>query len=153
MGAEVTTTNPTDFTNRLQTFFNPKLLEALLFQLVLAEYGTRGKFPAHGTSVRFFRPRPASTASVGTVAEGTTPTNLTEVSVGFVDVPLAQRGALAKVTDIVQAIDLLNTVQLYVKTMGMDAALDLDTVIRNALVTAVKNSNATFAAGYFERFA
>lgn len=152
MGATITSSNPSDFANRLQTFFNPKLLDALLFELHLAEYGMRQKFPAHGTSIRFFRPRPASTAGVGAVAEGTTPTNLTEVGVGYVDITLSQRGALAKITDIVQAIDLLNTVQLYVKTMGADAALDLDTVIRNALMTGLNNSNATFT-GYFERFA
>lgn len=156
MGATVTTSNPADFANRTQTYFNPKLLAALQFNLVLAQYGMRGKFPAIGTSIRFFRPRPASTSFTGTIAEGTTPSNLTEVAVGYVDVPLSQRGALAKVTDIVQAIDLLNTVQLYVKTMGADAALDLDTVIRNALVTGLTNSNATYNTPrqfYFERFA
>lgn len=151
MGALVSTTNPADFANRLQTYFNPKLLEALVFELHLAEYGLRGKYPAHGTSIRFFRPQQASTASVVAIAQGTTPANLTEVVVGYVDVALSQRGALAKITDIVQAIDLLNTVQLYVKTMGANAALDLDNIIRNALIVGLNDSNATFP-GYFERF-
>lgn len=152
MGATVTSTNPSDFANRIQTFFNPKLLQQLLYNLALADYGLRGKYPAIGQTIRFFRPRPAVTTYTGAIAEGTTPTNLTQVDVGYVDVPLAQRGALAKITDIVQAIDLLNTVQLYVKTMGLDAALDLDTQIRNALVTGLANSNATYSF-YFERFA
>jgi len=97
---------------------------------------------------------------VAAIAEGVTPTNLTEVAVGYVDVPLAQRGALATVTDLVQAIDLINTVKLYVDTMGRDAALDLDTVCRNALVAGILNSDATYKygptatiTGYFERFA
>lgn len=156
MGALVQTTNPADFANRTQTFFNPKLLAALQFNLVLGTYGMRGKYPAIGQTIRFFRPRPANTTSTGAIVEGTTPTNLTEVAVGYVDVPLSQRGALAKVTDIVQAIDLLNTVALYVKTMGADAALDLDTVIRNSLYTGLLNSNATYNTPfqfYFERFA
>jgi len=152
MGALVTTSNPTDFAGRLQTYFNPKLLKSLQDELHLAEYGLKGKYPSNGTSIRFFRPRTASRASVVTVSEGTTPTNLTEVAVGYIDVALTQRGALAKITDIVQAVDLLNTVQTYVATMGADAALDLDTIIRNALVTGLNDSDATYGTAYFERF-
>lgn len=167
MGSLVSTSNPADFANRTQTYFNPKLLEALQYNLVLAEYGQKGKFPAIGSTIRFFRPRPASTANIsrqsggvdtgsnGTLTEGTTPTNLTEVAVGYIDVPLYQRGALAKISDIVQATDLLNTVQVYTKTMGSDAALDLDTVIQRNLVTGLNDSNTTYNSPrqwYFERF-
>lgn len=150
--AAVTTSNPADFASRIQTYFNPKLLEALDYELVLGKYGLRKSYPAQGTSIRFFRPRAANTTGVAAVAEGVTPTTLTEVAVGYVDVPLAQRGALATVTDLVQAIDLLNTVSLYVKTMGADAALDHDSVIRDALVTGLNDSDAAYGANYFERF-
>src|ERR1043165_6428247 len=158
--AAVTSSNPADFANRIQTFFNPKLLKALDFNLVLAPYGMKKDYPAIGTTIRFFRPRAANTTGVGAVAEGTTPTTLTEVGVGYVDVALSQRGALATVTDVVQAIDLLDTVRLYVDTMGADAALDLDGVIRNALVSGLLNSGTTYKygptatiTGYPERFA
>jgi N4-gp56 family major capsid protein len=158
--AAVTTSNPADFANRVQTYFNPKLLEALDYELVLGTYGIRKAYPASGTtpSIRFFRPRAANTTGVAAITEGTTPATLTEVAVGYVDVPLSQRGALATVTDLVQAIDLLNTVGLYVKTMGADAALDFDSVIRDALRTGLNNSvQTTFGGGfggiYFERFA
>jgi N4-gp56 family major capsid protein len=153
MGAKVTTSNPADFANRLQTYFNPKLLTALEYELVLATYGQRKAFPAHGTSIRFFRPRAANRDGVAAIVEGTTPTNLTEVAVGYVDVPLAQRGALAEITDLVQAVDLLNTVQLHVGTMGGDAAVDMDSVIRDALQTGLADSNATYTGAFFERFA
>lgn len=151
--AAVTTANPADFANRIQTYFNPKLLKALDYELVLADYGMRKAYPAHGTSIRFFRPRAANTTGVGAVTEGTTPATLTEVAVGYIDVALSQRGALATVTDLVQAIDLLNTVSLYVETMGKDAALDMDTVIRNSLVTSLNDSDNTYTGNYFERFA
>lgn len=151
--AAVTTANPADFANRIQTYFNPKLLKALDYTLVIASYGMRQAFPAIGSTIRFFRPRAANTTGVGAIVEGTTPATLTEAAVGYVDVPLTQRGALATVTDLVQAIDLLNTVQLYVETMGADAALDLDTVCRNALITALQGSDATYGANFFERFA
>ncbi|HVX56970.1 MAG TPA: N4-gp56 family major capsid protein [Candidatus Saccharimonadales bacterium] len=151
--AAITTQNPADFANRTQTYFNPKLLKAVIFNLVLATYGWTQKYPAIGTSIRFFRPRAANTSGVAAIAEGTTPATLTETAVGYVDVPLSQRGALASITDLVQAIDLLNTVQMYVATMGSDAALDLDSVIRNALITGLADSNGTYAGAYFERFA
>ena len=155
MGAAVTTSNPSDFANRIQTYFNPKLLEALQFNLVMASYGMRQAFPAIGTSIRFFRPRPADSSYVtNPTTEGTTPTNLTEVAVGYVDVPLTQKAGLATITDITQAIDLVNTVQLYTKTMGADAALHLDDICRNAVVTGLNDSDAKFGTGnYFERFA
>lgn len=149
----VTTSNPNDFSSRVQTYFNPKLQKALAYSLVLASYGLRQAYPAHGTSIRFFRPRAANTTGTGAVAEGTTPTTLTEVAVGYVDVSLSQRGALATITDLVQAQDLLDTLQVYVETMGADAALDLDTVIRNALVVGLNDSNSTYTNAYFERFA
>lgn len=152
--AAVTTTNPADFADRIQTYFNPKLLEALDFELVLANYGWRKAYPANGLTIRFFRPRAANTTGVGAIAEGTTSATLTEVAVGYKDITLAQRGGIATITDLTQAIDLINTVQLYHKTMGADAALDFDTVIRNALRTGLNNSDNTYvAAGYFERFA
>lgn len=160
MGATATTTNPADFANRIQTYFNPKLLKALQFNLVLAQYGQQKDFPAIGTTIRFFRPRAASKASVVAVVEGVTPVNKTEVAVGYVDVPLAQRGALAEVTDIVQAIDLLDTVGTYTTTMGGDAALDFDSVVRDSLIAGLLNSDATYKygptatqQGYAERFA
>lgn len=153
MGAISTSINPSDFANRLQTFFNPKLEESLQFELHYAEFAQRQKFPAHGTSIRYFRARPASTSSVVAIAEGVTPTNITEVGVGYVDVPLSQLGALSKITDIVQATDLLNTVQLHTKTLGRDAALKLDTICRDALITGLLNSDNTFANRRFERFA
>lgn len=152
--------NPADFTNRLQTYLNPKLMKALEYNLVIAAYGQRQSYPINGLTMRFFRPRAANTTGVGAVTEGGLPANLTEVAVGYVDITLAQRGALAKITDIVLATDLLNTMDLYTKTMGADAALDLDTVVRDTIIAGLlartaANTHAlyTVAGGYFERFA
>lgn len=157
--AQATTSNPADFASRVQTYYNPKLLEATEFNLVLGAYGMKKSYPAKGTSIRFFRPRKANRTGVSAVNEGVTPVTLTEVAVGYVDVPLSQRGSPAEITDVVQAIDLLDTVKLYVGTMGADAALDFDTIIRNALVAGLLNSDAAYFSGpgatkqaYFERF-
>lgn len=170
--AQATTANPADFSNRTQTYFNPKLLEALQFSLRLAKYGLSEGYTTIGDTVRFFRPRKASLAGINaqaltglsvtpattptTLSEGVKPTNLTEVGVGYVDIKMTQRAGYAELTDRLQAIDLLNTLKVYTKTMGEDAALDYDTVIRNWLINGLHNADATYASGdggYFDRFA
>ena len=95
------------------------------------------------------------------------------VTIGSLDCYLNQRGDDFEITDIVIATDLIDTLQQYMKTLGQDAALDLDQVITNSLMgdatTALKakalglgaaqttlfNSNNTYGvatAPYFERF-
>src|SRR3954468_5332949 len=102
MGAAATTTNPADFANRIQKHFSKQLLKALQFNLRLGSYGVAKELPANSAAntIRFFRPRKANRASVGALTEGTAPTNLTEVAIGYVDIQLLQRGALAKITDL-----------------------------------------------------
>lgn len=178
MAAAVTTSNPADFADRTQTLFNPKLLKALQYNLKLAQYGLSEGYKAIGTTIRFFRPRKANVTGINaeaarttslaitklpanvptTLTEGVAPTTLSEVKVGYVEISMYQQGGLATITDKLQAIDLLNTLQTYSRTMGEDAALDYDTVIRDALVSGVANSNASYVnstndGGYFERFA
>lgn len=171
--AMASTSNPSDFSNRTQTFFNPKLLEALKYNLRLAKYGLNEGYTTIGDTIRFFRPRKASLSGINaqalvglnvtpsttptTLTEGVKPTNLTEVGVGYVDIKMTQRAGYAELTDRLQAIDLINTLKVYSETMGLDAALDYDTVIRNWLLNGVYASNGTYAngtdGGYFERFA
>lgn len=173
MGAIATTTNPADFASRTQTLFNPKLLEALKYSLRLAKFGQSEGYTAIGDTIRFFRPRKASLAGINaqalvglavtpsttptTLSEGVKPTNLTEVGIGYVDIKMTQRAGYAELTDRLQAIDLINTLKVYSETMGLDAALDYDTVCRNWLLSGLFGSNATYATGddggYFERFA
>ncbi len=170
--ARATTTNPSDFANRTQTYFNPKILEALQFVLRLAQFGLSEGYATIGDTVRFFRPRKASLAGINaqaitfsitplttptTLTEGTKPTNITEVAVGYLDIKMTQRAAYAELTDRLQAIDLFNTLKVYTRTMGEDAALDYDTVCRNQLINGLYASNGQDAngsdGGYFERFA
>lgn len=163
----------TDFAKRQQTFFNPKILHALQNSLKLAQYGLSEGYKTIGNTVRFFRPRKANVSGINAAAltglnvtplttptvltEGVKPTNLTAVEIGYVDIVMTQRAALSQITDIVTALDLFNTLMVFSKTMGEDAALDYDTVIRNWLISAVYNSNNTYNngtdGGFFERFA
>src|ERR1043166_1333479 len=146
-------TDVADIAARAQTLFNPKLLDRLSFNLVLASYGLSKGYEIHGTTIRFFRARAASRSGVGAIAEGTVPTSLATVPTGYKDITLSQRGELSeKITDVVLATDLINLIELYTETFGEDGALDLDYVCLNALVQGLLNSDTTYGT-YFERFA
>ncbi len=148
MAAAITTSNPADFANRLQTYFSRQLLKALTYNLKLASYGTAKDLPANSAAytIRFFRPRKATRGN-GTVGprvltEGTPPTANTTVAVGYVDCTLRQRGDLTSLSDIVQAVDLFDTAALYSTTMGADAALDYDGVCSHAIVSKAGTADA-----------
>lgn len=144
MGAAITTANPADFANRLQKYFSRQLLKALTFNLRLGSYGVAKELPANSAAntIRFFRPRRANRAGVQALVEGTAPANLTEVAIGYVDIQLKQRGALSKISDIVRAIDLLDTLDVYTKTLGADAALDFDHVCLRAICSQAGKADA-----------
>lgn len=178
-GAAVTTVNPQDFADRQQTLFNKKILTALQYNLQLARYALTEGYSPNGRAIRFYRPRKANLAGINaenvtaftrtiTPLAANAPTALTEgsdagialteVGVGYVDIYQGQRMGAASISDITSALDLFNTVSVYSKTMGEDAALDYDRVCRDSLIDALYNSDAQYAntgtnGGYFERFA
>lgn len=176
LGAVESTTNPAGVVDRIQTLYNKKLLRKIEPKLKLAQYGQDRGYKTIGTTIRFYRPRRANLSGINAetvtlsivplvtptaITEGTKPTNLTQVKVGYVDIGLGQRMGRSEITDKMQAIDLLNTSELYTDGLSGDCALDYDTVCRNALVNGVFNSDAKYSnatlgsqdGGYFERFA
>lgn len=176
---QATTTSPADFQQRRVAYLEREMLKSLEFQLRLEQFSEKKSAPAKGTlSVRFYRARKAQRA---TATQG--PQNLTEgvvnlrkdqVSVGTLDCYLNQRGDDFQLSDIVDATDVLDTLRVYMKTLGQDAALDYDSIIWNSIMgnatsavnakglglgaaqTTLYNSNATYgvsSANYFEKFA
>ena len=152
MGAVITSTNPADFQNRVQKYFSRQLMKALSFNLRLGSYGTAKSLPANSAAntIRFFRPRRAKKAYMNggnpvgpqALTEGAPPVNQNTVNVGYVDIQLVQRGDLSSISDIVRAIDLLDTLDVYIKTMGADAALDFDFVCSHALCSNAGQADA-----------
>jgi len=144
MGNMITTGNPADFTNRVLSYYNKQLLQALQLNLRLTNYGRAQAVPKSTgfNGIRFFRPRKANRAGVQALTEGTVPANLTEVAVGYIDIKLKQRGALSKITDVVTATDLLDTLDVYSKTLGADAALDLESVCWHAICSKANTNDA-----------
>jgi hypothetical protein len=175
LNLDSTTSNPPAMTDRIQTLYNSKLLRKIEPMLKLCQYGLDRAYKTIGTTIRFYRPRRANLSGINAetvslsivplvtptaITEGTSPTTLTTVRIGYVEISLGQRMGKSVITDKMQAIDLLNTSELYTDALAGDCALDYDTVARNALINGVYNSdnnysNATLAAndgGYFERF-
>lgn len=156
--------NPADVANRLQTLYSKKLLPHVENQLVWDQFGQRESIPANvgSSTIRFFRKRAASTSGVVALTEGTPITQFTTMEMGYVDLPLKQRGEACKITDILRAIDLFKPLEQNIETMGEDAALDFDTITRNSIVAnpavAAHGLTSTLATLYgsdsgFERWA
>jgi len=137
--AMTTTTNPADVANRQQIFLDANYFQSLMFQLKFYKYGISRSVPANAghTSVRFFRPRKATTQYVGTLGtdynEGVVPTNIAEVSVGYVDAYLNQHIQIHKISDLEQAVDLIDPLKLHSKKLGEDMALFYDIVCCNSM--------------------
>lgn len=178
--AQASTTNPADFSNRRVVYLSTKLLQVLEFNLRMAQFSEKKTAPAGGLlAIRFFRPRKAKKAAGGqgptNLTEGTQNLRKSEVSVGKVDCYLNQRGDDFEISDIVRATDILDTLDIYMNTLGRDAALDFDQVMQNSIFgdatsnakalalgvgtqaqTTLFQSNTTWGiptAQYFERFA
>lgn len=172
--AAATTLNPADFANRRQIYFSRELLKELEFNLRMAQFADKKSAPAKAfQAIRFYRARKARKGQIQNLTEGVQTLVKDTVTIGSLDCYLNQRGDDFEITDIVIATDLLDTLKQYMKTLGQDAALDLDQVITNSLMgdatTALKskalglgaaqttlfNSNNTYGvatAPYFERF-
>jgi N4-gp56 family major capsid protein len=180
--ATASTTNPADFAQRRTVLLEREMLKSLLFQLRFEQFADKKTVESKGTlAVRFFRARKAArsgsagTGGAGTgianLTEGTTNQRNTQVGVGSLDCYLNQRGDDFTITDIAKATDVLDTLRIYMKTTGEDAALDYDSIIQASVLgnattaglakalglgaaqTTLYNSNASFGIGYFERFA
>ena len=176
-----TTTNPADFADRSQVYFNRILEDNLKYTLRLGQYAKVKGYSVVGVggsnnvaAIRFFRARKANLSgilaastpftlnivpanSATALVEGTVPSTFVEVTKGYVDIIMGQRGELEKFTDIASALDLFNLAETDSAVLGQDAALDYDTVCRNGLINGLFNSNNTYQdttdGGFFERFA
>ncbi len=158
-----TIANPSDVTNRLQTYFSRKLLPHIENNLVMDQFATTEDLPANNgnVTIRFFRKRGASAANVQALVEATAISTFTTLEMGYVDCTLKQRGEAAKISDILRAVDLFKPLEQNIESIGEDAALDFDTITRNSIVAnaavAAHNLTTTATTLYnsntaFERF-
>jgi N4-gp56 family major capsid protein len=125
--------------NTIQPQYSKKLLGHAVQLTKLIDTAQLEELPANAgsTSVRFFRPPVADLTATGAPAalsEGVAPTNFRSIAYTPIDVTLAQRGAVAKVTDIANNVGLIKYLDTAIELMGEEFALDFDTLLRNILI-------------------
>lgn len=138
------TNTSSTLSNQYQNFFSKKLLSYAVEALVLDQFGEKAPLPAKAghKAISMFRYGAPSTSAIENLTEGTAPSGTRSLTLSKIEKALVQRGQVVKLTDILTATDLFNSLQQSIKTCGEDAALDLDTITRNVLV----GSNAAGSA-------
>tara|TARA_A100001201_G_scaffold38682_1_gene40466 strand:- start:1518 stop:2579 length:1062 start_codon:yes stop_codon:yes gene_type:complete len=138
------TNTSSTLSNQYQNFFSKKLLSYAVEALVLDQFGEKAPLPAKAghKAISMFRYGSPSTAAIENLVEGDAPSGTRSLTLSKIEKALTQRGQVVKLTDILTATDLFNSLQQSIKTCGEDAALDLDTITRNVLV----GSNAAGSA-------
>ena len=138
------TNTSSTLSNQYQNFFSKKLLSYAVEALVLDQFGEKAPLPAKAghKAISMFRYGSPSTAAITDLVEGTAPTPTRSLTLSKIEKALTQRGQVVKLTDILTATDLFNSLQQSIKTCGEDAALDLDTITRNVLVGSNAAGNA-----------
>ena len=130
-------TNTTStLSNQYQNYFSKKLLSYAVQALVLDQFAEKAPLPAKAghKNITMFRYGAPSTSSIETLTEGTTASGTRSLSLSKIEKTLIQRGQVIKLTDVLTATDLFNSLQQSIKTSGEDAALDLDTLTRNTVI-------------------
>ena len=139
--------------DQYQNYFSKKLLTYAVQALVLDQFAQKAPLPAKSghkaiSMFRFDAPSRSAIETLGT--EGTAPTGTRSLTLSKIDATLIQRGQIIKLTDVLNATDLFNSLQQSIKINGQDAALDLDTITRNIIVgsnvagDAMENTFATY---------
>lgn len=135
--AAVTTTT---FADQYQKHFSKQLLTYATQALALAQFGQKAPLPKKGgtNTIRWFKYGVPSTSAVQTLTEGTpiSSANYRVLAQTYVDATLAQYGQVIQLTDKLLATEFFDSLRQATKTNGEDAALHMDTIIRNVLVAA-----------------
>jgi N4-gp56 family major capsid protein len=123
--------------NQYQNYFSKKLLTYAVQALVLDQFGSKTPLPAKSghKAISMFRWDTPSAAGINTLTEGTVAdVGERAISLTKISKTLIQRGQIVKLSDVLNATDLFNSLQQSVKINGQDAALDMDNITRNILV-------------------
>lgn len=127
---------------RISEVFNKNFLKHAVDRLVLAELCETFDLPkqAGSMTMRFFRRGEANVDNVRALTEGTPLTDYTHGTLEIVEATLAQYGDAGKISDTRIASDLIKQLSLETERMGEEAALHLDTLIRDEMYTEMTDS-------------
>ena len=142
--------------NQYQNYFSKKLLTYAVQALVLDQFGTKAPLPAKSghKAISMFRWDTPKATDINTLTEGdASSVGERAISLTKISKTLIQRGQIVKLSDVLNATDLFNSLQQSVKINGQDAAIDMDNITRNILVGSNVgdnvNSGATAQEGGF----
>ena len=142
--------------NQYQNYFSKKLLTYAVQALVLDQFGSKAPLPAKSghKAISMFRWDTPKATDINTLTEGdASSVGERAISLTKISKTLIQRGQIVKLSDVLNATDLFNSLQQSVKINGQDAAIDMDNITRNILVGSNVgdnvNSGATAQEGGF----
>lgn len=132
MATQETTTT---MSNLLSTYYDRVLLEKLLPELRLYEFGCKRPLPKNeGKTVKFNRYDVLDLTNVSLLTEGTKPANKIDITTTQIISTIRQIGAYTDVSDLLTLTAIDNTIKSVTESLGEQAALALDTYIRNTLL-------------------
>ena len=133
----------------LQTYFDKKLLEQTLKNIVLDQFAYKADLPSKRghKDIKFFRYPEADTTDIDPLVEGTaiTSANYKRLELQSVSTTLSQFGQVIGITDLLSAVELFNHLEQATVTNGQDAALKVDEILRDKLGSNVTDKQKRFA--------
>jgi N4-gp56 family major capsid protein len=139
--------------NQYQNYFSKKLLTYAVQDLVLDQFGSKSPLPAKSghKAISMFRWDTPKATDINTLTEGDASTvGERAIALTKISKTLIQRGQIVKLSDVLNATDLFNSLQQSVKINGQDAAIDMDNITRNILVGSNVGDNVNSGATAME---
>jgi len=135
--AGTTLSTTSGVSDQIQRYLDKKLLTQTIQNIVLDQFAYKAPLPgkAGHKTIKFFRyPEPSTTDVLG-VTEGTLRTlaESKQLSLTTVDVSLAQFGQTVTISDLLSATELFSTMEQATVQNGQDAALKVDSELRDVL--------------------
>lgn len=125
-----TTNTYSSLTNEQKTYFERKLLSRLLPNLVFAKYGQKKSMPKNEGDKINFRRFNSLAAATTPLTEGVTPDGAA-LDITKVEAQVAQYGNFVRITDKLDMVGLDPVLSETAGLLGENAALVLDTVVRD----------------------
>ena len=147
------TNTTTTLSDQYQNYFSKKLLTYAVQALVLDQFGSKAPLPPKSghKAISMFRWDTPKATDINTLTEGDTSTvGERSISLTKISKTLIQRGKIVKLSDVLNATDLFNSLQQSVKINGQDAAIDMDNITRNILVGSNVGDNVNSGATAME---
>ena len=145
----ITKVGTSGISDSLQTYFDKKLLEQTLKNIVLDQFAYKAPLPSKigSKDVKFFRYPESATTDVESLTEGEAmaTSKYKQLSLQTVPVSLSQYGQIVGISDLLSAVELFNHMEQATVQNGQDAALKVDEILRDKLGSNVTGKQKRFA--------